>query len=185
MRRIQKRKRAHRLGSIEREVLEELRAGDLLYGFLLSARSRHRMYKLAHERASYRQRRKRAIQRLIDQEFILERSGRLFISARGKGVIGLAITRAHELLKEGVWDGKWRVVVFDIPNKYTHLRNQIRTLLKRAGFVQLQQSVWVFPYECKELTDLIKAESDLSPHILYGVLESIEGEHKLRKVFGL
>ena len=142
------------------------------------------MFKLARERAAYRQRRKRAIDRLIDEEFILASSGRLSISEKGKGLIGSAIQKARALIEKGRWDGKWRVVVFDIPEKYRHLRNNVRSILKRAGFVQLQQSVWVFPFDCEELTELIKTESNLSPFILYGVLEKIEGEAKLKKAFG-
>lgn len=180
-----RRKRAHRLGSIERQVLEDLSAGDLLYGFLLSAHSTRRMHRLARERAAYRQRRKRAIDRLIQEEFVVVRLGRLAISERGKGAIGLAIKKAHVLAKRRVWDGKWRLVVFDIPNAYTTLRNRVRSILKCAGFVQLQQSVWVFPYECEELVELIKNESELQNHILYGLLERIEGDARLKKAFRL
>lgn len=77
------------------------------------------------------------------------------------------------------------MVVFDIPEKYRRLRNQVRAILKRAGFKQLQQSVWIFPYECEELVQLIQQESELAPHILYGVLEKIEGGKGLMRQFGL
>ncbi len=180
-----KRRRAHRLGSIEREILQELSGSDLLYGFLLSARSSRRMYRLARERAAYRQRRKRAIARLIDERFILASHERLSISEAGKGAVGLAIEKTRTLLKEEIWDGKWRLVIFDIPEKYATLRNRVRTILKKAGFIQFQQSVWLFPHECAELASLIKKESDLAPYILYGVLESIEGDTQLKKAFKL
>jgi len=180
-----RRRYVRRLGSIERELLEELSAGDLLYGFLLSARSTRRMFRLARERAAYRQRRKQAIQRLIDEEFINSSANRLSISESGKGALGVAIGIARSLAEKKVWDGKWRIVVFDIPEKYAALRNRIRTLLKKIGFVQLQQSVWVFPYECEDLTLMIKKESDLSAYILYGVLERIDDESRLKRAFGL
>lgn len=178
--------RRKRLGAIEREVLEDLSAGDLLYGFLLSARSTRRMFRLAREHALYRYRRKLAVERLKEIQFIRERSGRLSITDLGTNALGRVIERTAGLLKNGrTWDHRWRVVVFDIPEKYRRLRNQIRAILKRAGFVQLQQSVWIFPHECEELVQFIQRESHLAPHILYGVLERIQGEKELRRRFHL
>lgn len=175
-----------RLGAIEREILDDLSGGDLLYGFLLSARSTRRMFKLARERATYRYRRKCAIERLKDAQFVQQRGNRLAITEAGAGALGGAVSATAALLKKRApWDRRWRMVVFDIPEKYRRLRNQVRGILKRAGFKQLQQSVWIFPYECEELVQLIQRESELAPHILYGVLERIEGEKGLMRQFGL
>lgn len=44
---------------------------------------------------------------------------------------------------EEEWDGKWRMVIFDIPEQKRVVRNLFRRNLKRWGFKQLQQSVWV------------------------------------------
>ena len=43
------------------------------------------------------------------------------------------------------WDGRWRMVVFDIPNKRTTQRVKLRRYLKDQGFGCLQNSVWVTP----------------------------------------
>lgn len=179
-------KRRHRLGAIERSVLEDLSAGDLLYGFLLSARSNRLMFKRAREHAQFRYRKKLAIERLKDLKFITERGQKLSLTDRGADILGGAIRSTAALLRNDTrWDHRWRIVVFDIPEKYRVLRNQVRGILKRAGFVQLQQSVWIFPHDCEELIQLIRRESALSKYILYGVLEKIESEERLRKVFRL
>lgn len=179
-------KKRRRLGSLEREILYELSAGDLLYGFTFSMRSTRRMYKLARERAQYRYRRRRAEERLRAERFIEERSGRLEITDRGRSALARTLSQVRLLLdKRPAWDGRWRIVAFDIPEKYHVLRDRVRTILKRAGFVQLQQSIWIFPYACEELVNLIREESALSQHILYGVLESIEDEARIKRVFNL
>jgi phenylacetic acid degradation operon negative regulatory protein len=181
-----RKKRAHRLGWIEREILEELSAGDLFYGFLWSARSTRRMFKLARQHANQRYQRKLAIERLKENRFIEEKGKKLSITQAGRSAIGTVIVRTAALLeKSDAWDGKWRIVIFDIPEKYHVLRDKIRAILKRAGFVQLQQSAWVFPYECHELVELLQQESDLSRHILYGVLEQIGNDAQLREMFNL
>ncbi|MDO8553133.1 MAG: hypothetical protein Q7S01_06470 [bacterium] len=184
MRRSGKHK-THGLGAIEREILSELSLGDILYGFLLSARSTRRFYKLAHERAAYRHRRKRALDRLIELNYINSAGARLSITDNGRTALGETVSKTFGLLKTQKWDHKWRVAIFDIPEIYAPLRRKIRDILKRAGFVKLQQSVWIFPHECNELIQLIKAESQLSRYVLYGVLDHIEGEERLRKLFRL
>lgn len=45
--------------------------------------------------------------------------------------------------KEPAWDGKWRVVVFDIPEKQRVVRNHFRANLKKSGFKKYQRSVWI------------------------------------------
>lgn len=55
------------------------------------------------------------------------------------------------------WDGKWRVVVFDIPEKRRQARNLLRGSLKRWGFIPWQQSVWATKKNCtKPLREFIK-----------------------------
>lgn len=41
------------------------------------------------------------------------------------------------------WDGKWRVVMFDIPEEKRIIRNLFRRNLKKWGFKHLQKSVWI------------------------------------------
>ena len=43
------------------------------------------------------------------------------------------------------WDGQWRLVLFDLPNEKSKLRNQLRNQLRQRGFGWLQDSVWISP----------------------------------------
>jgi len=43
------------------------------------------------------------------------------------------------------WDGKWRMIVFDLPEKQRALRNELRKQLRAARFGGLQGSVWISP----------------------------------------
>lgn len=45
--------------------------------------------------------------------------------------------------EEKNWDGKWRVVLFDIPEEKRIIRNLFRRNLKKWGFKHLQKSVWI------------------------------------------
>jgi len=48
------------------------------------------------------------------------------------------------------WDGKWRLVMYDLPVRFKKVRNAFRWKLKDLGFFQFQKSAWIYPYPCKE-----------------------------------
>lgn len=83
------------------------------------------------------------------------------------------------------WDRKWRIIIFDIQEKRRLLRDNIREQIQRFGFYKLQQSVWVYPYECEELITLLKADCRMGKELLYIVADEIEGENSLKKKFKL
>ena len=53
-------------------------------------------------------------------------------------------------LKNKTWDRKWRIILFDIPEKMHKERNWLRRKLNNFGFYMLQKSVFIFPYSCEE-----------------------------------
>ncbi len=179
------RKAKHHLGKIQRDILDDLSASDLLYGFFLSARSTTRMMRLAREHSIHRQNRKRALKQLEQRGYIRVQGENCSITKKGRVALGTEIAKTRALLKHKKWDKKWRIVVYDIPQAYAPLRSRVRGILKSAGFVLLQQSIWVFPHECRQLMQLIKEEPHIAPFVLYGVLESIESEKQLRERFKL
>ncbi len=54
------------------------------------------------------------------------------------------------------WDQKWRLIIFDIPEKARIKRDAFRGKLKELGFYQLQKSIWVFPYPCEKEVKLLR-----------------------------
>lgn len=49
------------------------------------------------------------------------------------------------------WDGKWRLVVWDIPEKRRQARDLLRFKLKQLGFKQWQKSIWASKVNCTEV----------------------------------
>ncbi len=70
------------------------------------------------------------------------------------------------LKKQDKWDTFWRFVIFDIPEKQHLLRDAFRRKLKELGFREVQKSVWVYPYPCRNelatLCQLYKLEKFVS-----------------------
>jgi DNA-binding transcriptional regulator PaaX len=81
------------------------------------------------------------------------------------------------------WDEKWRVLIFDIPESRKGLRLKIRRTLHAIGFVRLQDSVWVYPYDCEDLIALLKADFHVGDDMLYMIVDMIERDSKLRSHF--
>jgi len=83
------------------------------------------------------------------------------------------------------WDGKYRVIIFDIKEGRRTTRDELRTWLADLGFVRLQNSVWVHPYECQEIVSLLKSRFKIERDVLYLVVESIENDKWIKKHFEL
>lgn len=55
------------------------------------------------------------------------------------------------------WDGKWKLVIFDIPEKRRSARQFLRKKLVEWGFRKWQKSVWACKKNCtNQLEDVIK-----------------------------
>ena len=63
------------------------------------------------------------------------------------------------------------------------MRNQMRRQLAVAGFVKLQNSVWVSPYNAEEFVALLKADNHVGKDVVYIRADYIENEAYLKKLF--
>lgn len=116
-----------------------------------------------------------------------ERGGKRYarITETGKQVLELEILREKSLRKPKHWDKRWRVVIFDIPERRRSIRVRLRRFMEEYGFVRLQNSVWVYPYDCEDLIALAKAKFRIGVDVLYLIVEQVERDTHLREHFGL
>lgn len=82
------------------------------------------------------------------------------------------------------WDGKWRILVFDINERRRRTRNQLRRLIQGQGFVRMQDSVWVYPYPCDDFISLVRAHLKSGVgEMRFFVAEALESDKALREHF--
>ncbi|MBU3999754.1 hypothetical protein KKG29_01060 [Patescibacteria group bacterium] len=106
------------------------------------------------------------------------------LTKEGKQCAGKYQIDELSIEKPSKWDKKWRVIVFDIPEKYRIKREAFRGKLKELGFAKLQESVWAHPYECDEEIDLLREFFGLSDKNLQLLLvENISNDYELRSKF--
>ncbi len=83
------------------------------------------------------------------------------------------------------WDGIWRMVIFDIPEKRRQTRDFVREQLKELGFYYLQNSVWAYPYKCEEIILALAGAYDLLPYMIYLEANYLGNDKYLRAEFRL
>ncbi|MBI2474472.1 MAG: hypothetical protein HYV68_02105 [Candidatus Taylorbacteria bacterium] len=127
--------------------------------------------------------------RLLDQGLVtLESSSKgKFVSLTEKGKFELQKQTNGEWKgkRRRFWDGKWRVIIFDVPEYRRPDRLKLTRLLKQLGFFRLQDSVWVYPDDCEDLIKMIKADLKIGLAITYIIADSIEGDGRVAKFFGV
>jgi len=106
------------------------------------------------------------------------------LTKKGKTHLARARLKDHRNQREP-WDGKWRMLVFDIEEEHRDGRDKLRRELKEQGFARLQNSVWVYPFECYDYVALLKTSFSLADTVLYVVVEKLEDDEKLRRKFKL
>src|SRR3989338_6307072 len=90
-----------------------------------------------------------------------------------------------EIKKPAKWDGEWRIVIFDIPDRFKMAREALRKKIKDLGFIKLQESVFVFPYECEDEINFIVEVFLIRPFVRFVRVKSFTNEEQIRIKFGL
>lgn len=142
------------------------------------------------KRAQLRARYKTALGRLVVLGYVSfeKRDGKSYarITDLGREKLVFEMEKGKlDLTKKRHWDGRWRVIVFDVPERRRKTRDQLRFLMRELGFVRLQDSVWVFPHDCEDFLALLKAKLKIGASVLYMVVEEIENDKHLREHFNL
>ncbi|MBI3261113.1 CRISPR-associated endonuclease Cas2 [Candidatus Berkelbacteria bacterium] len=105
------------------------------------------------------------------------------LTSHGRRKIGSYLFENKPVPIPKVWDGRWRLVIFDIPEEQKRTRNIVRQLLNRIGFYQLQKSVYVYPHECIGIIRFLEQTYDIDQYVQFVVAERIETEVDLIKLF--
>jgi len=124
-------------------------------------------------------------QKLI--EYVSDKNGKTVVKITQKGLTRLRefdieLMKIHKPKK---WDGKWRLVMFDIPMRFTKGREALRYHLKNLNFFQFQKSAWIYPYPCEDEIIFIADFFKVGKYVEILIVENILREERLRKHFQL
>lgn len=128
---------------------------------------------------------KQSLERLKKRGFLSEKNASLIPTDKGMKFFRKQnfLVAHYENLKN--WDGKWRLISFDIPINENKKRNQLRALLQEFDFKPLHKSVWVSPYKSTELFWQLLVDYEIEKHCKIMTVEIIEGGEGLKSQFKL
>ncbi len=141
--------------------------GKLLYGWVPNKYKRHNYSRLVRERIKTGE-----IEKVIKKDEVYLR-----LTSAGKE----KVVRDFPLisLQNKEWDGKWRVVIFDIAEASKSLRDRVRNKLKELGFGMLQESVWVTPHDvAKDFREFLEEKNLGEMVFVLEVGEILAGDEK-------
>jgi len=123
-------------------------------------------------------------QRLIE---ITERDGQTIISITEKGKKRFLSYNFETMtiFAPKKWDGKWRIVGFDIPEKKKSAREALRKKIRELGFMTLQKSLFVLPYDCKKEIEFIGEFFGVGKCIVYAEASFINNQEYYKERFNL
>jgi len=90
-----------------------------------------------------------------------------------------------KISKPKKWDGKWRVILYDIEVGRKHEQEAMRRMVKKLGFYQVQKSVYIIPYPCFDEIEYLRSYFGIRAEIKYWLVEQIEDDSAYRTYFGL
>ncbi|MDD5290221.1 MAG: CRISPR-associated endonuclease Cas2 [Patescibacteria group bacterium] len=107
----------------------------------------------------------------------------IYLTKKGKKIVTKLLIKTK--IKKQKWDGQWRILIFDIPENKRRFRDNMRQSLLNLGFIKLQKSVWITPYDIiDDLYEIIPGfrEGDWFEYV---EAKHISSEKRLKDLFGL
>jgi DNA-binding transcriptional regulator PaaX len=112
---------------------------------------------------------------------------RIELTKDGKNLVRQYNLDTMQLKKPEKWDGRWRIIIYDIPQYKRQASNAFREKLRDLGLFKIQKSVWISAYDClAELEFLCTVfDIDMDRCVHYFHTGEIPIAREVRKHFGL
>ena len=116
---------------------------------------------------------------------ITKKNNKKFLQLTNKGQIQALLTMAKMPKATRRWDGKWRLIMFDIPEQSKAQRNLLRKILKKQGLKKLQASVFIGPQPINRAAIEYLKLSGLINYIRMLRVDEVDNEKELLHLFHL
>lgn len=90
-----------------------------------------------------------------------------------------------KIAKKSSWDGKWRMVIFDIPFKMKKVRDALRFHIKKLGLIEYQKSVYIYPHSCEKEIKFIAEFYKVHRFVRFVVAIAIDNEKEFKRKFNI
>lgn len=89
------------------------------------------------------------------------------------------------VLDESNWDGKWRLIIYDVAKTKRANSEMFRTMLNKLRFLKLQKSVYLTPFKCEDEIEYLRLLFEIGNEVQILKVGSLENEAAYRRYFGI
>ena len=171
---------------LAKEILKALAVGGILTASLALPNLPQVLKFLGVVGAKDKYRVKRTIYNLKEKRLVsFGENGLIEITEKGKRRVLQYDIEDMNIKLPPKWDGYWRIVIFDVPEKFKKARNALSGKIKELGLFPLQKSVFVYPFECRNEIDFVSEFFNVGKFVHYIVAKELDSEKFLKQYFGL
>lgn len=172
-----------RISEKQKEILKSIGKTVLVSGIALVAPNLIQILK--PKNYTQKQQYKRSLKKLVDNDIIYLFGEEVRLTKKGRELYKIVEVEDIHIPKNDDWDGIWHLVCYDIPEKKKQERDYFQQKLLKSGFWAVQDSLWVYPWDCKEEIAVIAQNLGVSPYVAYLNTNYLPGQNKLIKRFSL
>ena len=88
-------------------------------------------------------------------------------------------------LDESSWDGKWRLIIYDIASTKRANSEIFRNMLNKLRFLKLQRSVYLTPFKCEDEIEYLRLLFEIGNEVQILKVGNLENEVAYRRYFGI
>lgn len=128
----------------------------------------------------------RTLDRLKKHGLLKKSSDTFRLTKKGEKEAFFAHLDAQKLLykpRKQKWDGRWRMIIFDVPEKKRRYRDYLRQMLKTLDFKELQKSTWVTPHPIPDFLKEFLWEEQMKHFTRFITIKEIDYDKDLKKAF--
>lgn len=123
--------------------------------------------------------------KLVDARDHPDGSVTMVLSENGRKRAMLYNISEMKISKPEQWDKKWRIILFDIPEKIKKARDALRHSLLSLGCHEYQKSVFVHPFECRDEIDFVIEFYQVRPFVRFIVADYLDNALHIKQKFRL
>ncbi len=125
------------------------------------------------------------VSKLVGWQEKTDGSVELTLTNKGKNKVLIYNPDYLKISRPKKWDKKWRIVIFDIPEKQRSARDSLRSYLKKLDFYELQKSVLVHPYPCDDIFDFLVEFHNIRKYVRFILADDLDNSLHLKSIFNL
>lgn len=172
-----------KFGINERKIIQGIGIGVLAFAALTSPNLPRVLLPILKKRG---QKGFSKILKQLEEKRVVYLSGdKIRLTKKGRKLLDEIYLSNFKITKTDKWDGLWRLVSYDVPEKYKKSRNIFRKVLENNGFIQIHKSLWVSPYDCKEEIAVFCKNLNMTNDVIVMTTDHLPNQEEMIEHFGL